>query len=238
MNQSQVTKSKKWPNAEDAQKIYVLTCIIVRIDCINLNVNGITLRPMTETSPLLLIVINGGWKTPAYRHLLKRRVKRLLLVLGYWPRRLWATATFRSSSSTIYPRKPFTTPVLVGNSRTSLFPLEMCTYVYSFPSIIPSFFNLSSLWSVYCLHKRTYSIDSHSDKTLIFQLYVTSHCAMKCLNYCDGFLTLLLKLSVLLLCFYKNCAKFGFGTLLPPIVMELVHPTLDCTTQLFHFHTQ
>lgn len=216
------------------KKIYVLTCTIVRIDCINLNINGITLRPMTETSPLLLILINGGWKTPAYRHLLKWRVKRLL-VLGYWPRILWDTATFRSSSSTILS---FTTPVLVGNLRTSLFPLKMCTYVYSSASIIPNFFNLSSLWSVYCLHKITYSVDSHPDKTHIFQLYVTSHCAMECFNYCDGFLTLLLKLCVLLFCFFKDCAKYGFGTLLPPTVLELVHTTLDCTTQLFHFHTQ
>lgn len=175
MNQSQVTKSKKWPNAEDAQKIYILTCIIVRIDCINLNVNGITLRPMTETSPLLLILINGGWKTSAYRHLLKWRMKRLLLVFCFWPRRLWATATFRSSSSTIYPQNPFTTPVVFGNLRTS-----SGKFVDSSPYIIPSFFNLSSLWSVYCLHKRTYSIDSHPVKTRIFQLYVTSHCVMEC----------------------------------------------------------
>lgn len=110
------------------KKTYILTCIIVRIDCINLNVNGITLRPMTETSPLLLILINGGRKTSAYRHLLKWRVKRLLLVLGCWPRRLWATATFRSSSSTIYPQNPFTTPVVVGNLRTSFFSLELYTY--------------------------------------------------------------------------------------------------------------
>lgn len=57
---------------------------------------------------------------------------------------------------------------------------------------------------------------------------------MECLSYCDGFLILLLKLSVLLLCFDKDCAKYGFGTLLPPTVLELVHSTLDCTTQLFH----
>lgn len=113
MNQSQVTKSKKWPNAEDAQKFYILTCIIVRIDCINFKVNWITLRPMTETSPLLLPLINGGWKTSAYRHLLKWRVKRLLLVFCFWPRRIWATATFRSSSSTIYPQNPLTTPVVI-----------------------------------------------------------------------------------------------------------------------------
>lgn len=132
MHQSQVTKSKRWPNAEDAQKIYILTCIIVRIDCINLNVNGITLRPMTETSPLLLTLINGGWKTSAYRHLLKWRVKRLLLVLSCWPRTLWATATFRSSSSTIYPQNPFTTPVVVENLRTSFFYL-ICALVCTHP---------------------------------------------------------------------------------------------------------
>lgn len=188
---------------------------------------------MTETSPLLLRLVNGGWKTSAYRHLLKGRVKRLLLVLGCWPRTLWATATFRSSSSTIYPQNPFTTPIVVGNLRTSFFSLDLCTYVYSSPSIVPSFFNLSSLWSVYCLHKRMCSIDSHPDKTRIFQLYVTSHCTMECLSYCGVFLTLLLKLSVLLLCFYKDCAKHGFGTLLPPTVMELYSPRW--TAQLNYF---
>lgn len=161
-------------------------------------------------------------------------MKRLLLVLGCWPRTLWATATFRSSSSTIYPQNPFTTPLVVGNLRTSFFSLDLWTFVYSSLSIIPSFFNLSSLWSVYCLHKRTCSIDSHPEKTCIFQLYVTSHCTMECLSYCGVFLTLLLKLSVLLLCFYKDCAKHGFGTLLPPTVLELVQSTLNCTTQLFH----